>query len=60
MGADRGLFDNYRYYVCRRFKASYAVIDACLGVCSTDPSNPYGVLLDWIDGAEPKLKRTTR
>ena len=46
--------------ISRRFHIKYSLIYTLLGVASTDPSNTYGVLCDFLRAAEPKIKRTNR
>ena len=52
------LYWKTRHAIYRKYKASYRHIDICLGVCSTDLSQPYGVLRDFLRQAGQKLTRT--
>jgi hypothetical protein len=47
-------------HLSHSFGISYQTIAHLLGVCSCDPSNPMGILVDYFDQARPKLKRSSR
>ena len=46
--------------ISQSFKISYSIINHLLGVCATDPSNPYGALYDYLEQGMPKLHRSQR
>jgi hypothetical protein len=57
---DRSVFKKRIRYISRKFVMKYETIHFLLGVMTTDPSEPYGVIRDFLNQGLPKLKRTHR
>ena len=55
---DQTAFKDARRALSMGYKLRYEHIDLMIGICMVDPSNPYGILVDFFKGSEPRITRT--